>query len=448
MAKRKGISSSSTLTLDKGNLNKGTERGAELIEKSIERLGYGAPLLLDRNDVVIAGNQRLKVLRKLGRDDIQIIESDGTKALAIRLTNHDLATNPLTRELSLADNVIQEQSFELDAAAFAALNADVDVTWMMTPDQIADILAQNSPVELLTDEDDVPEPPKVPKAKRGQVWICGGHRVMCGDSTSAEDVARLMDGQKADCMWTDPPYGVSYVGKTKNALKIQNDGSDGLRALLDSALGCASSALKAGAPVYVAHPAGAMNVTFGNAFLGAGWRLHQTLIWDKGTIVLGHSDYHFSHEPIFYGYTRGEGRFGRGGAGWYGDDSQRSILEFPKPPRSESHPTMKPVALIEHCLGNSSAPKQLVLDLFGGSGSTLIACEKIGRRCCTMELDPIYVTVILDRYEAATGKKAVLDGITKGKASKIIGNREKAKAATKADQPKIARESKSISARG
>ena len=170
-------------------------------------------------------------------------------------------------------------------------------------------------------------------------------------------VEAMLDGDRCDCMWTDPPYGVNYTGKTKDALTIRNDGAIDLPELLAGAYAVATAALKPGAAVYIAHPPGALFMVFAEAFFGAGWKFHEGLVWAKNTMVLGHSDYHFKHEPVMFGYTAGEGRRGRGGDGWYGDNSQTSVFEIDKPSRSEDHPTMKPVALITAMLGNS-CPKR------------------------------------------------------------------------------------------
>lgn len=396
------------LTPDARNANKGTERGNAMIENSLRQYGAGRSILLDRNGRIIAGNKTAENAGSIGMNDVVVVQSDGTRLIAVQRMDLDL-DDATAKQLAIADNRAGQVSLDWDTEVLKELATEIDLAPFFSADELEAMWPQNA--ELLTDEDDVPPVPDEPVTKLGDLYLLGAHRLLCGDSTVATDVDRLMNGSKAVCMWTDPPYGVSYVGKTKKSLTIQNDGMAGLRELLDGAFVCATMALEGGAAVYIAHPPGALNVTFGEAFLAAGWRLHQTLIWDKQTIVLGHSDYHFSHEPIFYGYTQsGGGRYGRGGRGWYGDDSQRSILAFPKPSRSESHPTMKPVALIEHCLKNSTQTGTMVLDLFSGSGSTLMACEKMGRRCNAMELDPAYCDVIVKRWEDATGKKAVLDG--------------------------------------
>lgn len=247
--------------------------------------------------------------------------------------------------------------------------------------------------------------------KRGDLWLMpaangkGTHRLKCGDSTVDKDVQDLMRGEVAACMWTDPPYGISYVGKTEDALTIENDGSEGLEKLINAALRLANTALAAGAPFYIAHPAGPLSLVFGQAVITVGWRWHQTLMWLKDSMVLGHSDYHYKHEPILYGYTRqeeGTGRRGRGHEGWYGDNAQVSVLEFARPKASELHPTMKPLDLIVYCLDNSSKKRDLIYDPFLGSGSTMLASDRIGRICNGLELDPKYCSVILERM-AETG---------------------------------------------
>jgi DNA modification methylase len=207
-------------------------------------------------------------------------------------------------------------------------------------------------------------------------------------------------------MWTDPPYGVSYTGKTKDALTIDNDDASGLETLLVAAFAVADDVLVEGAPIYIAHPAGRQSVTFGRSFLDRGWRLHQTLVWVKNTIVLGHSDYHYKHEPILYGYKLGQGRFGRGGKHWFGGNDQASVFEVARPMASPDHPTSKPVELVIGCLRNSTKRGDLVYEPFMGSGSTLIAAEQLNRRCYGLEIDPRYCDVVVRRWQEFTGQKA------------------------------------------
>ena len=259
--------------------------------------------------------------------------------------------------------------------------------------------------------DAVPPRRRKTSVKAGEVWALGQHRLLCGDAISPEDLSRLIGGRPADLLWTDPPYGVSYVGKTRDSLTLANDGPSGLQSLLERAFGAVDQVLRPGAALYVAHPAGALSVTFAQAFLGTGWRLHQTLVWVKDRMVLGHADYHYRHEPILYGHTPGPGRWGRGHQGWHGGNDQDSVLEVRRPAASPDHPTAKPVELITRCLANSSGPGEVILDPFAGSGSTLIAGEQLGRVTRLVEIDPLYCQVILDRWTAFTGEKAVrLDG--------------------------------------
>lgn len=206
-----------------------------------------------------------------------------------------------------------------------------------------------------------------------------------------------MMGEKADCMWTDPPYGVNYVGKTRDALTIENDGSGNLPILLSGCYEVADYNLRDGAPIYVAHPPGALQMIFNSEFVKIGWKFHETLVWIKDVMVLGHSDYHYKHEPIMYGW-KGKNR------SWYSDRSEVTTLEFDRPKRSSEHPTMKPVELVQKCISNSTQKNNIVYEPFSGSGTTLIACENLGRKCRAIELSPAYVAIAIERYQQATGK--------------------------------------------
>lgn len=252
--------------------------------------------------------------------------------------------------------------------------------------------------------DDVPEVKNV-WVQPGDVFELGEHFIVCGDSTKPEDVQKVVRGREVDLVWTDPPYGVEYKGK---AGSIKNDDAEGLPNLLKGAFASCFSVMRAGAHIYVAHPAGALSLVFYREFDGAGFDFKHGLVWDKGNFVLGHSDYHYAHEPIIYGLKPGaRGRQGRGGAGWFGENDQASVLRFPKPARSDDHPTMKPIELVEACLFNSSAPGHVVFEPFSGSGTTLLACQRLGRACAAVELDPRFVQVAIERWEAATNRKAV-----------------------------------------
>jgi DNA modification methylase len=276
---------------------------------------------------------------------------------------------------------------------------------------VLDDLADTNSIHRLglIEPDDLPAPPDEEEiyVKAGDLWQLGQHRLLCGDSTEPGDVARLMAGEEAECLWTDPPYGIEYVGKTAEQLTIQNDGAEGSDTVVIGAFRAAQ--LAPSARFYIAAPAGPRHVTFHEAVLSVGWRLHQELVWAKGSIVLGHSDYHYAHEPILYGYLPGSGRPGRGrheGTKWYGDHAQSSVLEYPRPTASVDHPTMKPVGLVSQCLANSTTRGDLIYDGFLGSGTTLIAAEQLGRRCFGLEIEPRYAQVTIQRWEAFTGKKA------------------------------------------
>lgn len=258
----------------------------------------------------------------------------------------------------------------------------------------------------LTDPEEIPLVPQAPVTLPGEVWDLGPHRIVCGDATDPSTFATLLEGQGADVLWTDPPYGVDYSGKTRKALQIMNDDADGLASLLERSFSAADAALHPGAPIYICHPAGPNSVVFSGAFLSAGWTLLQGLIWVKDALVLGHSDYHFRHEPLLYGRKPGPARYGRGHVGWHGGDAQTSVFEIARPRASREHPTAKPVELIRRCLENSSTFGETVLDPFLGSGSTLIAAEQLGRCCVGVEIDPSYVDVAVSRWETFTGLEA------------------------------------------
>ena len=295
---------------------------------------------------------------------------------------------------------------EADQAALDALLADLAVDEPGLAALLAD-LAGEPPRAGLTDPDEAPSLAEEPYVRRGELWLLGEHRLVCGDATDRNDVVRLM-GEEAECLWTDPPYGVSYIGKTRRALTIANDTASAGPAVFAAA--AALAPLAPSARFYVAVPAGARQLDFLLAVRELRWRLHQELVWVKNTIVLGHSDYHYAHEPILYGYTPGPGRPGRGahpGSRWYGGNDASSVLAYDKPARSEEHPTMKPVGLVAECLANSTTAGDLVYEPFAGSGSTIVACEQLGRRCRALELDPAYAQVAIERWQAFTGREAV-----------------------------------------
>jgi DNA modification methylase len=267
-------------------------------------------------------------------------------------------------------------------------------------DMVANLL--NDPEEGLTDPDAVPDVPDDPVTVEGDVWLLGDHRLMCGDSTSIDAVERLCGEHMADMWLTDPPYNVAYEGKTKDALKIQNDemGDDQFRQFLRDAYLAADAVMKAGAVFYIWH-ADSEGYNFRGAAHDMGWQIRQCLIWKKQTMVMGRQDYHWKHEPCLYGWKDGAGHL------WATDRKQTTILDFDRPSRSTEHPTMKPVELFEYQMLNNTKGGDLILDSFGGSGTTMIAAEKNGRHSRLMELDPKYCDVIIKRWCEYTGKDAI-----------------------------------------
>lgn len=238
--------------------------------------------------------------------------------------------------------------------------------------------------------------------KMGDIWLLGEHRLMCGDSTNPEDISKLMDGELADLWLTDPPYNVAYEGKTKDKLTIENDnkGDEEFREFLIASYAAANANMRAGAAFYIWH-ADSEGYNFRAACREVGWKVRECLIWQKNTMVMGRQDYQWKHEPCLYGWKEGASH------NWYSDRKQTTLLVFDRPTRNSEHPTMKPIPLIAYQMCNSTKPGDLVLDSFGGNGTTMIAAEQMGRRARLMELDPHYCDVIIARWEKLTGKEAV-----------------------------------------
>jgi DNA modification methylase len=403
-----------SLTQLPGNPRRGDE---ESVRRSYVAFGQQKPIVVQHRGaeiVVIDGNTQHRVAAGLGWPAIAVSEfaiedppgSGQFRAGTIAEADaYALAVNR-TADLGTYDDGAL-------VTLLQSLDDDLRNVTSYSDDDLSVLLRSVGAAEKagLTDPDDVPESAPA-RTKPGDLWLLGPHRVLCGDSTVPADVERLMGGAKASILWTDPPYGVDYVGKTKRALTIENDDAFGLPGLLRGFMAAAAPALEPSSPFYIAAPAGPLYVVFLQAIAESDWRYHQELVWRKDTMVLGHSDYHYAHEPLLYGYLPGPGRPGRGahdGTRWFGDHSQVSVIDCPRPKRSEEHPTMKPVALIERCLHNSSRPGSSVLDLFGGSGSTLIACEQTGRVAYLCEIDPRYADVICKRFQDFTGVKPVLE---------------------------------------
>lgn len=363
------------------------------IKRSILEFGYVAPIIVNADMTVIGGHQRLKVLKELGYKEVEcnIVDLDKTKEKAL-----NIALNKITGEWD--NSKLEELLAELKET-----DIDMDMTGF-TFDEVDNILKDiEGSKEDDFDLDQALNEIEEPITRPGDIWILGKNRLMCGDSTQKEQVMRLMDKQDADMLLTDPPYNVDYEGKTVDALKIENDNmtsTEFYNFLLDSFRNM-FEVTKCGSSVYVFH-ADTEGLNFRNAFNAVGFKLAQCLVWVKNTFVMGRQDYQWRHEPILYGWKEGAGHY------FINDRKQSTVLEFDKPTRNAEHPTMKPIDLLVYLIKNSSKENDLILDLFGGSGSTLIAAEQIKRRCYTMELDPKYCDVIVKRWELLTGEKAVL----------------------------------------
>jgi len=346
------------------------------------------PLIALPDGTVICGNQRLLAARELGWESLPVVTVDLDPQRARLWALRDNSGYGAWDEPALAELLADLDLEGVDLALTGFADRDLD--------RILAGLATQEP-------DEPPQAPAEPISQPGMIYELGPHRLACGDATDSELVAALFAGEKPALVWTDPPYGVDYVGKTERQLTIRNDASDGIEAVFGGALQAATPLLASGAVFYVCCPAGPQGTVFRASLAEAGWLHRQTLVWVKNALVLGHSDYHYRHEEILYGHLPGRGRPGRGnhaGTRWYGANDQSTVFMVDRPTRSELHPTTKPVALIEPMLANSSRRGEFVYDPFAGSGSTLIACARSGRRCLAVELDPAYCDVIRQRYEA------------------------------------------------
>lgn len=354
------------------------------------------PLIALPDGTVVCGNQRLRAARALGWETIPavLVELDERRAKEWMLRDNNAFGDWVPDDLAAMLGELRLDGSDLDLLGFDERELQ----------QLLDRLGKDD--GLLGVDDDVLPLPDEPVTQRGDLWLLGDHRVLCGDATDRHDVTFVCDGEQPRCLWTDPPYGVEYVGGTRDHLTIKNDHPETLDALLRDAFAAIDEALAPGAALYVCEPMGANSVTFRQRFVAQGWRFHETLVWVKEKLVPGHSDYHARHETLIFGYKSGSGRHGRGSRGWYGGDDQATVFEFPSAKRNDEHPTAKPVALVEAMLSNSSRTGDLVLDGFLGSGSTLIACEQRGRRCAGIDIDPRYVDVAVQRWERLTGRKA------------------------------------------
>jgi DNA modification methylase len=396
------VTSIKDLKSDHKNARRRTDRSASLIAESLKRYGAARSIVIDEDGRILAGNGTVEGAKKAGINNVRIIEAEGDELIAVRRTG---LSEDEKVGLALADNRSSDLS-EWDNEMLRQLSEEHDLTpWFEDDELLAEVL---EPEEGNTDPDDVPEPPPEPITKPGDLWILGDHRLLCGDSTDVLVVERLMDGKKADMVFTDPPYGVAYEGghNDKKRQQIQNDALEGqdLTSLFYGALTAAVTATSDHAAFYVWFASGKSIETFA-AFAELPLKLRAVIQWYKVRSGLGAfmSQYIPNCEPCIYAYKAGCS------PQWFGPTDEKTVWELQKESRNEFHPTQKPVELPERAISNSSKKGQLVLDLFGGSGSTLIACEKTGRQARLMELDPRYCDVIVKRWEDFTGKKAILE---------------------------------------
>lgn len=365
------------------------------VAESIRTFGFRNPILVDASGTIIEGHTRRLAAISLGMEEVPVIyavDLTPDEVRALRIIDNKTAECAEWDAAKLADEMAKLTDFAFTDFGFSV----GDLSKMGVADAG---MAEDEDFVLKEDHDGRPDVKE--RIARGEVWQLGTHRLMCGDSTDIDDVRTLMGGEVADLLLTDPPYNVAYKGGTDENLTIENDSMDSARFLefLTGAFRSADAVMRPGAAFYVFH-ASRSQKEFEMALNAVGLEVRQQLIWAKDNFTLGRQDYQWNHEPLFYGWKDGKAHT------WNLDRCQTTVLKFPKPLRNAIHPTMKPIALCRYLMENSSNHGDAVLDLFGGSGSTLMAANRAGRRSFLMEFDPRYATVIMDRWEAETGGKA------------------------------------------
>jgi len=384
------------------NPNEHSTDSTDFLAKNIDYQGIRWPIIIsNRSGFIAAGHGRLYAAQQL-------------KYASFPVVYQDFETEAQEYEFLVADNKLAEFSSTNEDLVLKALKdlPEIKIDMLAMPG-LEDSIEDDQVKEGQTEDDAVPEVEDNPYGvKRGDIWELGEHRVMCGDSTSKEDVDRLMGGERVDMVVTDPPYNVALgMDETEESAKARNRRTDGLtikndkmsdsdfRSFLLQVFNNYSASLVEGGSIYVFH-ADSEGYNFRGAFIDAGLLLKQCLIWNKSTLVMGRQDYQWKHEPILYGWKPGKAHK------WNSDRKQTTVLDYDKPSSSKLHPTMKPVEMVLYFITNSSDKNSSILDLFLGSGSTLIACEKTNRKCYGMEIDEHYVSVIIKRWEDFTGLKA------------------------------------------
>lgn len=359
------------------------------LRSSLREFGFINPVIIDRDFNVIAGHGRIAAAKEEGMEEVPCVFADFLTEAQKKA--YILADNRMALDAGWDEELLRIEIESLQGADF-----DVSLTGF-GEDEIADLFAGDGEKDVKDDDFDLSAAlEKAAFVERGDIWTVGRHRLVCGDATSAEDVSALMDGKKANLIVTDPPYNVAF--KSGSGLSIQNDSMENgeFYTFLNNSFQNMAEHLEKGGAAYVFH-ADTEGLNFRKAFVDAGFHLAGVCIWVKNSLVLGRSDYQWQHEPVLYGFLK------NGKHPWYSDRKQTTIWNYDKPKRNKNHPTSKPLDLLGYPVCNSSQENAIVLDTFGGSGSTMMACEQTNRICCMMELDEKYASVILRRYVEDTG---------------------------------------------
>lgn len=385
-------------------INNARTHSPEQIKKlrsSLREFGFINPVIIDRDFNVIAGHGRIAAAKEENLKEIPCVFADHLSEAQKKA--YIIADNRMAMDAGWDEELLRVEIESLQAEDF-----DIGLTGF-DEKEIADLFGSGDETSVKDDDYDLTAAlEKAAFVQRGDIWAVGRHRLMCGDATSSEDVSALMGETKANLILTDPPYGVSF--KSSSGLTIQNDSmkNEEFYNFLLSAFKCMADHLEKGGSAYVFH-ADTEGLNFRKAFIDAGFHLAGCCIWVKDSLVLGRSDYQWQHEPVLYGFMQ------NGKHKWYSDRKQTTIWNFDKPKRNANHPTSKPLDLLSYPIGNSTQENAVVIDTFGGSGSTMMACEQMNRICCMMELDEKYASVILRRYVEDTGNAGDVYVIRNGK---------------------------------
>ena len=385
-------------------INNARTHSPEQIKKlrsSLREFGFINPVIIDRDFNVIAGHGRIAAAKEENLKEIPCVFADHLSEAQKKA--YIIADNRMAMDAGWDEELLRVEIESLQAEDF-----DIGLTGF-DEKEIADLFGSGDETSVKDDDYDLTAAlEKAAFVQRGDIWTVGRHRLMCGDATSSEDVSALMGETKANLILTDPPYGVSF--KSSSGLTIQNDSmkNEEFYNFLLSAFKCMADHLEKGGSAYVFH-ADTEGLNFRKAFIDAGFHLAGCCIWVKDSLVLGRSDYQWQHEPVLYGFMQ------NGKHKWYSDRKQTTIWNFDKPKRNANHPTSKPLDLLSYPIGNSTQENAVVIDTFGGSGSTMMACEQMNRICCMMELDEKYASVILRRYVEDTGNAGDVYVIRNGK---------------------------------